>query len=132
MAVGLSRLGARTGMISCLGEDSLSSYLIDFLQSEKVETGHVQSARGYLPPLCLTEVSPSDRFPQVFYRHDAVDIMLDATDDDLDGSDAKSTLDGGRSRLPSGSNVYPDCAASTARQISGIVAVAPPSLPILN
>jgi len=30
------------------------------------------------------------------------------------------------------SNVYPDYAASTARQISGIVAVVPPSLPILN
>ena len=31
----------------------------------------------------LTEVSPPDRFPQVFYRRDPVDTMLDATGDDL-------------------------------------------------
>ena len=33
---------------------------------------------------CLTEVSPPDRFPQVFYRRDPVDTRLDATADDLD------------------------------------------------
>jgi 5-dehydro-2-deoxygluconokinase len=32
----------------------------------------------------LTEVTPPDRFPQVFYRHDAVDTMLDVNGDDLD------------------------------------------------
>jgi 5-dehydro-2-deoxygluconokinase len=83
MAVGLSRLGAHVGMVSCLGDDSLSRFLIDFLQVEKVETTHVQTAPGFLPSLCLTEVSPPDRFPQVFYRRDPVDTMLDATDDDL-------------------------------------------------
>lgn len=83
MAVGLSRLGARVGIVSCLGEDSLSEFLIQFLQAEKVETSHVHRAPGYLPSLCLTEVSPPDRFPQVFYRHDAVDIMLRVTEDDL-------------------------------------------------
>ena len=83
MAVGLSRLGAKVGIVSCLGEDSLSSFLIDFLTAEKVETSHVKTAPGYLPSLCLTEVSPPDRFPQVFYRHDAVDTMLDIDDDDL-------------------------------------------------
>jgi 5-dehydro-2-deoxygluconokinase len=84
MAVGLSRLGARAGMVSCLGDDSLSRFLIDFLQAEKVETSHVRTAPGFLPSLCLTEVSPPDRFPQVFYRRDPVDTMLDVTGDDLD------------------------------------------------
>ena len=84
MAVGLSRLGARVGMVSSLGDDSLSRFLLDFLQAEKIETSHVQTSPGFLPSLCLTEVSPPDRFPQVFYRRDPVDTMLDATDDDLD------------------------------------------------
>ena len=79
MAVGLSRLGAHVGMVSCLGDDSLSRFLIDFLENEKVETSHVQTAPGYLPSLAITEVSPPDRFPQVFYRRDPVDTMLDAT-----------------------------------------------------
>ncbi len=83
MAVGLSRLGAKVGIVASLGNDSLSEYLIQFLQSENVDTSHVQTAPGYLPSLCLTEVSPPDCFPQVFYRRDPVDTRLDATADDL-------------------------------------------------
>ena len=37
MAVGLARLGARVGIVSCLGDDSLSQYLIDFLKAENVD-----------------------------------------------------------------------------------------------
>src|SRR5882724_4265903 len=84
MAVGLARLGAKVGIVASLGNDSLSEYLIHFLQAEKVDTSHVQTAPGFLPSLCLTEVSPPDRFPQVFYRRDPVDTMLDVTGDDLD------------------------------------------------
>ena len=84
MAVGLARLGARAGIVGCLGDDSLSRFLLDFLRAEKVETSHVSTAPGFLPSLCLTEVCPPDRFPQVFYRHDAVDTKLDASDGDLD------------------------------------------------
>lgn len=84
MAVGLARLGAKTGIVGCLGQDSLSRFLVDFLNSENVETSHVKTVAGYMPSLCLTEVSPPDSFPQVFYRHDAVDTMLDLNRDDLD------------------------------------------------
>ena len=44
----------------------------------------MQRRPGFLPSLCLTEVSPPDRFPQVFYRHDAVDTMLETGPGDLD------------------------------------------------
>ncbi|MEP7363903.1 MAG: 5-dehydro-2-deoxygluconokinase [Acidobacteriota bacterium] len=84
MAVGLARQGTRVGMVSSLGDDSLSDFLVEFLREENVDTAHVHRMPGYLPSLCLTEVTPPDRFPQVFYRHDAVDTMLRATDSDLD------------------------------------------------
>jgi 5-dehydro-2-deoxygluconokinase len=84
MAVGLARLGARVGIVSALGEDRLSEFLIEFLKREKVDTSHVQRAAGFLPSLCLTEVSPPDRFPQVFYRHEAVDTKLEVTGAALD------------------------------------------------
>jgi 5-dehydro-2-deoxygluconokinase len=83
MAVGLSRLGGRVGIVACLGDDSLSDYLIGFLKAEKVDVRHVQTAPGFTPSLCLTEVSPPDRFPQVFYRKDAADIQLKASEEDL-------------------------------------------------
>lgn len=84
MAVGLSRLGAKAAIISCLGNDQLSDYLREFLGGEGVDTSRVQTAPGYLPSLCLTEVTPPNRFPQVFYRHDAVDTQLRASDADLE------------------------------------------------
>jgi 5-dehydro-2-deoxygluconokinase len=83
MAVGLSRLGASVGIVSCLGDDSLSRFLLDFLQRENVDTAHVHIAPGYLPSLAITEVSPPGHFPQVFYRHDPADIMLDIDSADL-------------------------------------------------
>lgn len=84
IAVGLSRLGARTGMIASLGTDALSQFLLDFLVAENVETRHIQQQEGYLPSLSITEVSPPDSFPQVFYRQAAADIMLLASESDLD------------------------------------------------
>ncbi len=84
MAGGLARLGTQVGMIGCLGSDSLSEYLTGFLKSESVDTTHVKTAPGFLPSLCLTEVSPPDRFPQVFYRRDPVDTMLDIGPEDLE------------------------------------------------
>lgn len=83
MAVGLARLGVRVGIVSCLGSDSLSDFLRAFLAAENVDTSHIQTAPGFMPSLCLTEVTPPDRFPQVFYRHNAVDTFLDATEQDL-------------------------------------------------
>lgn len=84
MAVGLARLGAKVGIVSCLGDDNLSEFLADFLASEGVDTSHVQRAPGFLPSLCLTEITPPDRFPQVFYRKEAVDTRLAVTSADLD------------------------------------------------
>ncbi len=84
MAVGLARLGARAGIVGCLGSDALSRFLIEFLKQENVDTSHVQIAPGYLPSLAITEVSPPDSFPQVFYRKDPADTRLDATAADLD------------------------------------------------
>src|SRR5436305_11961334 len=70
MAVGLARLGAQVGMVAALGADSLSQFLLEFLTAERVDVSHVKRCPGYLASLCLTEVSPPDRFPQVFYRRD--------------------------------------------------------------
>ena len=84
MAVGLARLGAQVGIAGCLGTDSLSQFLLEFLQAEKVDTTYVQTASGYLPSLCLTEVSPPDRFPQVFYRRDPADTRVDLDDEALE------------------------------------------------
>ena len=76
MAVGLARLGLRVGMIGALGDDALADYLLGFLRGEGVDIAHVRRVPGYNTSLCLTEVSPPDRFPQVFYRREAADSRV--------------------------------------------------------
>jgi 5-dehydro-2-deoxygluconokinase len=84
MAVGLARLGLRVGMVSALGDDALADYLLGFLRAEGVETTHVRRVAGYNTSLCLTEVSPPDRFPQVFYRREAADTRVSVGPRELD------------------------------------------------
>src|SRR5438094_8610129 len=82
MAVGLSRLGVQVGIAAALGTDALSDFLLDFLSSERVDVTHVKRYAGFMPSLCLTEISPPDTFPQVFYRRDpaATQVALDTAD----------------------------------------------------
>ncbi len=76
IAVGLARLGLSVGIIGCLGQDALADYLLGFLRQERVDTQFVQLAKGYRTSLCLTEVSPPERFPQVFYRQRPADTRV--------------------------------------------------------
>jgi 5-dehydro-2-deoxygluconokinase len=82
-AVGLARLGKHVGMVAAVSSDPLGDFLVDYLQREGVETRSIHRVDGYLTSLCLTEVSPPDHFPQVFYRNDPVDVQLRATEDDF-------------------------------------------------
>lgn len=75
-AVGLARLGLKVGLISCVGNDLLADYLFSFLRAERVDTEYVRRVDGFNTSLCLTEVSPPDTFPQVFYRSNPADAQV--------------------------------------------------------
>ena len=82
MAVGLSRLGVRAGIISCVSDDPIGHYLVEYLQKEGVDTRFVRLKQGCLSSLCLTEISPPDRFPQVFYRERPADTQVEVGDEE--------------------------------------------------
>jgi 5-dehydro-2-deoxygluconokinase len=122
MAVGMSRLGASVGMAGCVGTDALSDFLIEFLQGEKVDTRQVQRVDGYLPSLCLTEVAPPDRFPQVFYRREPADIHVDLSGEALDYlRSAKMFITNGTSLCASPSRESTYRAMERARDAGGRV-----------
>lgn len=85
IAVGLARLGLRVAIISGVGNDLLADYLLDFLSRERIDITCVRLFQGHNTSLCLSEVSPPDRFPQVFYRSNPADsqVVLGATERDL-------------------------------------------------
>ena len=76
IAVGLARLGLGVGIIGSVGKDALADFLLGFLKNEGIDACFVRLAERYNTSLCLTEVSPPDHFPQVFYRRDPADVQL--------------------------------------------------------
>jgi 5-dehydro-2-deoxygluconokinase len=83
IAVGLARLGLRVGIVSCLGKDLLADYLLDVLSREGVDRQFVRLVANFNTSLCLTEVSPPDHFPQVFYRGNPADSQVVVGDAEL-------------------------------------------------
>lgn len=83
IAVGLARLGRRVAIISAVGDDALADYLIGFLDKERVDARRVTRVAGFGTSLCLTEVSPPDRFPQVFYRYKPADSQVQVGEEEL-------------------------------------------------
>jgi 5-dehydro-2-deoxygluconokinase len=83
MAVGMARLGRRVAIISSLGDDALADYLLGFLNKEGIDARRVSRVAGFGTSLCLTEVSPPDRFPQVFYRYKPADSQVQVGEDEI-------------------------------------------------
>jgi 5-dehydro-2-deoxygluconokinase len=84
IAVGLSRLGIEVSIISCVGEDPLGEYLIEYLDRERVDTRFVRCRPGFRSSLSLTEVSPPNSFPQVFYRDRPADTQVEVGPEELE------------------------------------------------
>lgn len=84
IAVGLARLGVRVGLISCVGQDALAPFLLEFLKQEGVDTRFVRTMERYSTSLCLTGVSPPDDFPQVFYRSRSADSQVRVGTEELE------------------------------------------------
>ncbi len=76
IAVSLSRLGVKTGLISCLSEDGLGKTVRDYLYQKGIHLDGVQTAPQHCrTSLAVTEMKPSNG-EVVLYRNDAADLFL--------------------------------------------------------
>ena len=76
IAVGMTRLGARTALVTKLSEDVVGGYVRRFLDDEGVDTRGVRfDATGTRTSLALTEMR-SEGCAVVIYRNDAADLAL--------------------------------------------------------
>lgn len=76
IAIGVSRLGWRSAIVTGVGMDTVGDFVIHQLEREGVDTGHVARIPGKLTSLALLGVQPPDRFPLTFYREDPADIHI--------------------------------------------------------
>ncbi|HRN61138.1 MAG TPA: 5-dehydro-2-deoxygluconokinase [Luteimonas sp.] len=83
-AVGASRLGLRTGLLTRVGEDHFGRFIREQLARERVDTRGVITDPDRLTALVFLGISDPDTFPLIFYRENCADMALEAGDVDPD------------------------------------------------
>ena len=85
VAVAASRLGARSAVITKVGDDPFGIYVRQALEGFGVDTRYVSTHPTLRTPVVFCEIFPPDDFPLLFYRAPkAPDMELDSGDLDLD------------------------------------------------
>lgn len=89
VAVGLSRLNARSGLVSVVGEDEFGTFLCQSLAQEGVDISHVRRTQEGKTGLVFISLSETGERTFAFYRTMSAELFLD--DRDLDRSLIGST-----------------------------------------
>lgn len=93
IAVGCARLGLKTMMFSCVGQDEMGLFLKEELQREGVNINLLYDSPAHLTGLVLLGIKPPHHFPLMFYRKDCADMQLkDSQIKDTDLAQAKALL----------------------------------------
>ena len=93
VAVAAARLGARSAVITKVGDDPFGKYVRQALNGFGVDNRWVGTDPKLRTPLAFCEIHPPDDFPLLFYREPkAPDLNLDRDDLDLDAIRASRLL----------------------------------------
>ncbi|MFT3945806.1 MAG: 5-dehydro-2-deoxygluconokinase [Agriterribacter sp.] len=76
IAVGATRLGLKTAILTGVGNDQVGAFIKNFLQQEKVVTDFIPTITGTRSSAVILGIEPPDRFPLVYYRDNCADIHL--------------------------------------------------------
>lgn len=79
IAIGTSRLGLRTALLTAVGEDEVGKFVLNYLQREGIETQFIP-VKPARTGMAVVGVQPPSNFPLVFYREDPADIYLTIDD----------------------------------------------------
>ena len=80
VAVGTRRLGLRSAIVTRVGTEPLGDFIMNFLETEGVNTEAVVRDAQHLSGLVVLGIEPPDKFPLTFYREDCADINLTLDD----------------------------------------------------
>lgn len=76
IAVGTARLGLKSMMLSCTGQDEMGVFLRKTLVHEGVNIDLLYDSPHHLTGLVLLGIKPPRDFPLMFYRNDCADMQL--------------------------------------------------------
>ncbi len=76
VAVGLTRLGSRAGMIACVGTDPFGDFLADTLEAEGVVTAGLQRSADARTTLAFVSIDADGERDFTFFRHPGADTRI--------------------------------------------------------
>ena len=76
IAIGSSRLGLKTAMLSRVGNEAMGKFVRKTLIKEGVDVSLLQTDPDRLTGLVLLGVDPPDHFPLIFYREQCADMAI--------------------------------------------------------
>lgn len=76
IAIGASRQGLKTAILSGVGCDPMGDFLVESLRSEGVDTQHLLRVSEHLTALAILGINPPEHFPILYYRQDCADLQL--------------------------------------------------------
>lgn len=80
IAIGSTRLGLKTALLTAVGEDEVGKFVLNYLQREGIDTQFIPRKSHARTGMAVVGVQPPDKFPLVFYREDPADIHLTIDD----------------------------------------------------
>ena len=81
IAVGLARLGMKTGFIGRVADDQMGRFIVQYLQKNAIDTsGIVVDRSGGVTGLAFTEIKSPTDCNILMYRDNAVDLKLEPAD----------------------------------------------------
>lgn len=80
IAVGTRRLGLKSALLTAVGEDPVGDFILNFLNTEGVETRFIPKKPDARSSAVLLGIEPPDKFPLMFYRDNCADIKIDIDD----------------------------------------------------
>ncbi|MCY6379740.1 5-dehydro-2-deoxygluconokinase [Hoeflea prorocentri] len=89
IAVGASRLGLRSALVTRVGDEQMGASVLETLEQEGVYTGAIKRDPDNLTALVLLAVKDRAHAPHIFYRRECADMNLSA--DDIDPELIKRT-----------------------------------------
>lgn len=82
IAVGTSRLGLKTAMLTRVGDEHMGRFVRAQLMREGVDVSHVRTDKERLTALVLLSIRDRETFPLIFYRENCADMALAPEDVD--------------------------------------------------
>lgn len=85
IAVGMARLGKKTGFIGKVSDDQFGDFVTAYFQKEGIDTSHItRCTNGEKTGLTFTEILNETQSSILMYRQGAADLQLSADDVDED------------------------------------------------